>query len=375
MPFTWCPTTKSQVDAKPVKIRINEVLESCREYLTTHEWQQTPILTAYVNVDPTDQDNRRERPAWLIELKNQAKELESTLDQDKLKRRETQNKWSNTEEVLTDYLTNRQVLGRSVAFFTDHVDHLAVDLPLPTPTRLYYGLPQLKHLLFNLDQYKKYAVVLMSGDEVRTLEVFLTRTTSDLRVETGLELTRRLGRFAHAHTRESRGDEFDRRFAKQVAAGLSEYYPGDPDFERLVLGGNAKQAHAVRNSLDAAIREKVVGIEPIDFNSPNTEVAEYIKSVADRHEFEHDLAVVDDLVARCTRGRTAVLERQGVEAAVRKGNAKTLVLPYPIDSDTFDSLVASATIAGVEIEFVYQEAADRLHEHGGIGARLYYSEG
>ena len=47
-----------------MKSRINDVLESFREFVTTHRYQDTPILTAYVDIDPTNPDNQRERPAY-----------------------------------------------------------------------------------------------------------------------------------------------------------------------------------------------------------------------------------------------------------------------------------------------------------------------
>ncbi len=52
---------------------------------------------------------------------------------------------------------------------------------------------------------------------------------------------------------------------------------------------------------------------------------------------------------------------------------KTLVIPWPLDSEAFDSLMVDATVAGAGIEFVYGPAADQLNEFGGIGALLYYS--
>ncbi len=356
-----------------MKARVNEILESFREFVTTHDYENTPILTAYVNVDTTDPANERERPAWLIELKNEARRLEAELDSDKLKRRAVQRKWANTEDMVMKYLRGRKPIGRSVVLFTDHVDLMAVDLPVPVTTHLYYGLPQIKQLLFNLDQFKKYLVILLSGADVRVLEVFLTRTTDEMRVETGHELERRLGRTAHAHKRESRAEEYERRFTRQVATDINQYFLGDPDFERLVLGGNLKQAHAVKNALHPAVRETLVAIEPIDFKSPHVDVAKQVEAIADRYELEHDLAVIDNLVARFNRARTAVIERQGVEAALARGNVKSLVIPYPIDSEEFDSLIVDATIGGAEVEFVYGEAADKLNEIGGIGATLYYS--
>ncbi len=358
-----------------MKSRINEVLESYREFLTTHDYKDTPILTAYVDIDPTNPDNRRDRPAWLIELKNEAKRLAADLDEAKLKRRATQTKWADTSEMVMEYLKDRKPTGRSVVLFTDHSDFLAVDLPVPVPTKLYYGVPEVKHLLFSLDQHKKYLVVLLSGSEVRALEVFLTRTTDELRVETEHELGRRLGRTANAHKHESRASEFERRFTREVAKEINQHFLGDPDFERLVLGGNVKHAHAVKNALHPAVREMLVAVEPIDFKLPKTEVARHVKAIADHHELEHDLAVVDDLVARFNRSGTAVVDRQGVETALARGNVRRLVLPYLSDDQDLDALIVDATLGGSEIEFVCGEAATKLNELGGIGATLYYAGG
>lgn len=59
-----------------MKKKINEILDSLRIFITEHDDEDTPILTAYVDLDSTDQDNRRDRPAWLIELKNEAKRID-----------------------------------------------------------------------------------------------------------------------------------------------------------------------------------------------------------------------------------------------------------------------------------------------------------
>ena len=57
-----------------MKSRINdEILRSFREFVTTHDYRNTPILTACIDVDPTNPDNQRKRPAWLIELKDRAR--------------------------------------------------------------------------------------------------------------------------------------------------------------------------------------------------------------------------------------------------------------------------------------------------------------
>jgi peptide subunit release factor 1 (eRF1) len=240
-------------------------------------------------------------------------------------------------------------------------------------TRLYYGLPQIKHLLFALDQYKKYLVILFSGADARLLEVFLTRTTEELRVETDHELARRFGRKAKTLAADRRDAEFERRFVREAATEINQYFLDHPDFERLVFGGNLKQAHAVRSALHPAAKELVVAVEPIDFKLPDDEIARMVKRIAGHYEQEHDVAVVDDLVTRYNRKGSATLEKQGVETALSQGRVKTLVIPYPIDKEDFDPLIVEATVHGAGIEFVYGEGADKLNEFGGIGATLYYS--
>ena len=356
-----------------MKSRINEILGSFREFVTAHDYQNTPILTAYVDVDPTNPDNQRKRPAWLIELKNETKKLEQSLDPEEVKRRDTQRKWARAEEMVMNHLRDRKPTGRSIVLFTDLEDFIAVDLPVSVETRLYYGLPQIKHLLFALDQYKKYLAILFSGADVRLLEVFLTRTTDELRVETDHELARRFGRKSKTLAADRRDAEFERRFVREATNEINQSLLADPDFERLVFGGNLKQAHAVKAALHPAAKDLVVAVESMDFKLPEGEIARMVKRIADRYEEEHDIAVVEDLVTRYNRKGPAVLEQQSVESALSHGRVKTLVIPYPIDREDFDPLIVEATVHGAGIEFVYGKGADKLNEFGGIGAALYYA--
>ncbi len=302
-----------------MKSKLVEVLTLVREFVADRDYRETPVLTAYVNVDTTNADNRREQPAWLIELKNEARRLEEGLDPEELKRRAVQNQWDDTVEMLLQHLRDHKPSGRSAAIFTDHNDFLDIELPVPVSTRLHYGLPQIKQLLFAVDQYKKYLVVLLSGSEVRALDIFLTRATQDVRVDTEHQFAGRLGYQTDLHPAEIGTEEFQRRFVREVAHAINEYFMRDPEIERLILGGNQKQAHAVKNALRPEAREALVAIESIDFKLPQTEIAKQVLQIAGRHELEHDLAVVDSLVSRSNRGGRAVLEQQAVVDALARG--------------------------------------------------------
>lgn len=354
---------------------INEILDLFREFVTTHDYKNTPIISVYVDVDPTNPANQSTQPAWQIELKNELKQLESQQDSEEMKRWQVQQNWAKTERMILDYLQQRNPSGRSVVLFTDTVDMIATDLQVPVNTRVYYGIPQIKHLLFALDQYKKYLAILLSGDDARLVEVFLARSAGDVKIETDHELARRFGRKSKTLAGDRRDREFERRFIREIATDINQYCLEDPECERLIFGGNQTQAHTVVNSLHPSVRDQVVAVLPMDFKLSENEIAEMIKPIGYAYEQEHDLEVVEELVARFHRNGTAIIDQEGVEKALIEGRVKTLVLPYPVETEKFDSLIVDVITNGAEVEFVYGEGGEKLKELGGIGAVLYYSAG
>jgi Bacterial archaeo-eukaryotic release factor family 10 len=356
-----------------MKTNINQILETFTEFVSTHDYQNNPILSVYVDIDSTNPNNRREQPAWQIELKNELKRIESQLEPQEMKRWDNQKIWSDTEKMVMDYLESQKPTGRSVAVFTDFKDIIGVDLPVPMKTAIYYGLPQIKHLLFAMDQYKEYSAILFSGAEARMIDVFLTRSTNEIKVETDHELSRRFGRKSQTLASDRRDREFELRFIREMATEINQYFINHLEDSRIVFGGNLQQAAQVKNALNPAVKNLVVAIEPMDFKLADNEIAEIVRPIAYAYEQDHDVMVVENLVYHFNKNGTAVIEKQGVEKALSEARVKTLVIPYPMDTEEFDSLIVEVVLSGAQIEFVYGEGAEKLKQYGGIGAELYYS--
>lgn len=356
-----------------MKTGINQILETFREFVSTHDYQNNPILSVYVDIDSTNPNNRKEQPAWQIELKNELKRIESQLDPEEMKRWDNQKIWSDTERMVMDYLETQKPTGRSVVVFTDFKDIIGVDLPVTMKTAIYYGLPQIKHLLFALDQYKEYSAILFSGDQGRIVEVFLTRSTNEVKIETDHELSRRFGRKSQTLASDRRDREFELRFIREMSTEINEYFLDHLEDSRIVFGGNLQQAAKIKNTLNPAVRDLVVAIEPMDFKLPDNEIAEIVRPIAYAYEQDYDVMVVENLIYHFNKNGTAVIEKQGVEKALSETRVKTLVLPYPMDTEEFDSLIVQVILSGAQIEFVYGEGAEKLKQYGGIGAELYYS--
>jgi hypothetical protein len=359
-----------------VKQQIRRVFAALKAFIEDGKHENTPVLTAYVGVDSTDQNNRRDRPAWLIELKNEAKRIEEEHGGEALKRRDTQRTWEDTEAAIMAHLEGSKAQGRSIVVFTDHEDFLALDLPVPLATKLYYGTPQVKPLLFALDCNKKVLVVLFSETETRFLEVFLVAPGESARVQMGPSggvSLRPGGRTSRTQASDRRDLDSERRVVEEAADEVDARFLADSEIEHLVFGGNLKLAHAVRNALHPTVYSSIVTIEPIAFGSTDNQVADAARKIADERELEHDLALVNELVSRRHACGTAVLETQGVLHALQQGQASKLVVALPIPTDKFDDLLIKCVLSGCEIEFLHGEAAEKLHQYGGVAALLHYS--
>lgn len=359
-----------------MKTVINDVLNSLGDLMNAHIGESTPVLTAYIGVDTTDPDNQRDRPAWLIELKNEAKRIDDQHGTDALKRRDVQRKWSNTEEMIMAHLQERKPQGRSTVIFTDHESFHTVDLPVPLPTQLFYGTPHVKPLLVALDRYRKCLVALFSEEETKLVDVYLTVATGQTQIETGSAggiSLRPGGRKARTQASGRRDLDTKRSMVAEKAAEIQEQILNDPEIEHVIFGGNLKLAHAVKNALNPAIYGALVTVEPIAFASSADDIAAVAKRIAEEKVIEHDMALLNELVARRHACGTAVLETQGVMLALNEGRASKIVLSVPIDSDKFDQIMIQSVINGCEIDFLHGEAAQKLNEFGGIAAVLYYA--
>jgi len=353
-----------------MKAKINYILEKFKEFVSTYQYKNNPVITVYVDIDSSNPANLRDRPAWLIELKKEAKRYEDLFSED-LKRKTFQKEYDKFITFLESELLKSKPTGRSVVIFYSQERRFRLDLPIKLETRIYYGLPQLKHLLFSIDQYKKYLTVLFSGAEVKLVEVFLSISTDQMLKETKHDQNRKFGRKSKTLANERRSSEFDRRHVKEIADEINAYFMGDPEFERLVLAGNTKIAQAVKKVLHPMVAQTLVDVVDINFKASQSLIANKVSEIACEHERVHDMKIIDYLLLNSSPGGSALLEKQGVKDALKKGIAQQLVLPYPIDAEEFDELIIDAAINDVEVEFVQKEAAEKLKEFGGIGAILF----
>ena len=358
-----------------MKNTIRDIFETIRDYLIDHEDTQSQMLSVYANVDTRNPDNRKARPAWLIELKNRFYDLAEEHGDEVLRTTDPTLKWRGVEERILDVLSERRPAGRSLALFTDMTEDIIVDLPLPVATGVYYGTPQIKHLLSQLHRYGKYLVILFSEEEHRVISIDMPCDTDEAVFESGIGtgvFLRPGGRKSRTQASDRRDLDSERRIIRDAAHEINSYFMDDPAYDRIVFGGNLKIARSVKNALHHTVSEMLVSIEPIPFKASDGAVRTIIKQLADEYEAVHDNALLTELMTRrqtCGRGVTGA---QATIEALNNGQISKLFIPYPIDTDDFDSIVVEALLANVDIELLHGTAAVKLTEMGGVAALLYY---
>lgn len=290
---------------------------------------------------------------------------------------------------------------------------LGVLLPVVDPVRglveARYGEPYLAPLLLALDEYERYAVVLLDRERWRVFEVFMgeIREALDAFRAVDPEAWRRLSEAKPGTPQgvQARGgtatDKFDRRlmawthrFYKALAAEL-ERWLDEVGASRVILMGVAEETRYFETFLSKAARRKVVGHvgAPGGSRVPASAVLERVRPLIEAVEREEEMRLLDAIREKGVWGVGPVLEALG------RGQVHVLAVPWDARTEVFycpdqqlagvspealssvckdpekrllKEIVADLALAwGARIEFMRGESGARLEEEfGGLAALL-----
>jgi hypothetical protein len=347
---------------------VTELLDRFVSYIQDGDFLDGDILSLYLAVDPADLANQATTPAWRIFVKTALAEIEQGVAPADRPR------WARARGQVETYLADAyRPAGKTLVLFASDAGLLDYHLPVTLESRAYYGLAQIKHFLWAVDEYQEYDVILFAQDQVRYTSVFLGRATDDLVVQEDQTRIRAERKSGHEANYAQRQDEIDRRFLREAAGEIERYVLEHNAVERLVFGGNARLAHATRKLLHPRIADLVVGVLPLPFESTAQEIARATRDLAERVERDSDRELVAEVIDRAGRGERGAVGTEAVGRALDMQAVRTLALPYPIPAETADGLFIRAVRSSSDLRFVYGEAADRLRAAGDVGALLYYT--
>lgn len=356
--------------------------------------EETPVLSLYLNVDPTQQTTDQYRLALRSLLKEAADEARS----------------ADIEAVERYFDFEYDWQGRGVVVFScqDADFWRSYSLAVPVHNFAYVShRPYIKPLTDVLDAYGRYGVILLDSEGSRMFLFSLgelVEATGTLGEE--VRRTKHGGASGVAGMRGGmtprtarRGEAVVLRNLKEVAEA-TEAFCNNNGCRRLVLGGTEANVSQFLDILPKAMQDKVIGTFTIDPAAPSKEVQarsmDLIEDVAEKREAE----LVEEMIAGWKRGTGAAVGLSDTLVVLQEHRAGMLLVGAGYEAsgyrcqscrylmlterdecplcggvvehveDLVDTMTHRALEQGVDVEIV--RGSQVLEEAGSVGALLRY---
>jgi hypothetical protein len=343
-------------------------------------------LSLYLNVNNALPENQATTPAWRSWLNNELHNLGDPFPQEPRTPRE------KTITEVRQYLDAYQPTSKGLALFAgENLDSIRTyELAVPIDNQISFGVPLVAPLLWVIDEYEPYLVVLVDQEEAR----FFTSTLGNVGFEESVERSEDVSEWHEMTTMSNpapgggRGavhggsgrDDFEKRMDEQRShlyrdvASRIDAMMQQSGARRLIFGGAEQSVHAVINLLPDRPKAAIVGILPIPLRSTTQQIFEQALPTAQEFERQKEIELVTQVTDFARAGGRGALGRTAVIEAMEMQRVELLVMSWPaVDSELASSLALWALSLNSKIELVHGDAANMLANHDGVAARLYYT--
>ncbi len=358
------------------------------------------ILSVYLDCDQSRQENLNR--GFTAALTQRLRGIEQGIPDEN-----GRSLFRETAERVLSAVERAIPRGKSLVFFADGSSDFFFEKELAvnvhTEVRWEPG-PYLRPLVEMLDEYERYAVVLVNRQEARLFTVFMGEIEENREIFT--ERRKRFKQTAKDNVLsqpnlQRRDDEHAQMHLRDVADALDRLASGKV-FDRLVLGGPHEVVKALEGRLSKRLRELEFGELGLAVDANEREVLDATMKLQQRTERSGETIAVDRLITAASKRSQAVLGLAPTLEAMHVGSIMRLVYvqnyaqpggqctkceslfagepgscPYcggevrPA-GDVVTRLVQRVVDSGGEAESVFNDAADRLRKHGSIGAFLRF---
>jgi peptide chain release factor subunit 1 len=279
------------------------------------------FVSLYLNVNPMTnvKDN------YAIHVKSMIKQTADNLDRKVLKKVA-----ADFEKIESFILTNKTIFKKGLALLSSHENRFWKEFHLSIPFRneiIVDKLPYIKPLLDILDNYQRYAILLVDRETARIFLVHL----GDIEEYTEVHSHDVPGRhkkggwFSLAERSYERHIDYHvglhlKDVIKHLGPFLSGEYVG-----RLIIGGAEEAVTKVRNMLPQAISDRIMGTFQAEMIATGKEILEKTEPIVQAYERQKEEDDIDDLLTKAMKNENAVLGIENVLNALQEGRVMKLV--------------------------------------------------
>jgi hypothetical protein len=336
------------------------------------EDDRSDVISLYLPVDATDPRNQRAHGDewWRAEARALVRQLEHDADGDKDRRTELGAAVEQLDAFTTGYVPSE----RSVAVFADPNGVRSLPMEVDIAPEISFGRPLVGPFARSLFAHRRYLVVLVAADKFRTVEFTLggPEELREISFESNWDMPGET-RSAHHFRAESRHEHFQ-QVAQHRMAERVDRLVATGDFDVVVLGGAAREAHGVFGALSQRTAERVAGIVAAPVDANEKEIAERISPLVQEYEEEHEVDVVHRILRRKATSGAGATGIANVSGVLGMHVVSRLVIASgQLDPEVRETLIRAAMRQGASLLFVFGPATEMLIEYEGVIADLHYN--
>ncbi len=388
------------------------------EQLRNFQSPDFPVVSLYLDTDP----NRVEKRGYIIAAKDILKKLEQQID-NRQARRAFQDDMAAVLYFLESETTPN---AKGLAIFSCRAQNFwqVYRLPVSVANKGFVGArPYLPPLLDVLDEYERYAVVLLDKEKVKLFTVFLGEIEerqleaemmpkkhkqggwSEVgyqRAKPGVNRPQGAGGMgSFGHDVQAHHEAHVQWHVKNVIELLTQELQHHR-FDRLIAGGTEEALAEFNRLLPGELRERLVATFSAEMFANPADILRETLLIQEKVEREKELELVNGLVEAALKGNNGVVGVDDTLMALQEGRIYKLVVnfghslagfrctncaylstvnngkcplcasPMAEVPDVIALAIQTARDRGAEVEFVRGPAADLLEKYGKIGAVLRF---
>jgi hypothetical protein len=385
--------------------------------ITLLESPRDGVLSAYLDIDPSETQREGFEAALLDLWKPLRAELEGTDLVDRLE--------EEIDRVNTYVRSWDEPPGRSVAIFSsapsDIFVAVALDVPVLTGAR-FGSRPYLLPMIAAVDEHERYCVALVDRERARVLTVWMGRIEERVEFKDPLPTGfsggggwstggGQRGRRDVAPMGPGRVHSSQGRYTRHLEYHVQLHFQRVVDelwrlgrrqaFDRLIIGGPQEAMGTLRQLLPRSLATRVVGQFAAEMFASDAEILDRVRGIEEDAERAHEAALVQEIMERAPKGELAVTGWDDTLATLCDGRVHQLVLiegetaagyacpeghfavtqhveqcpfcdePMWRIGDLAAWAVRRARATGAGVEFVRGEAAQQLRARGAAAILRY----
>jgi peptide chain release factor subunit 1 len=280
------------------------------------------FVSLYLNVNPMAnvKDN------YVIHVKNMLKRAGENLDKAVLKKIA-----GDLDKVESYILSNKRVFKRGLAILSSQANKFWKEFHLAVPFKneiIVGNTPYLKPLLDILDNYQRYAILLVGRDSARIFLVHLgeIQEYAEVHTEDVPGRHKKGGWFALREKSYERHIDYHvglhlKDVLKELESFLSGEYVG-----RILIGGSEEAVTKVKTMLPQSIAEKVMGTFQAEMFANSKEILEKAEPMLQAYEKQKENEDVEELLTKAMKNENAVLGIENVLNAAQEGRIMKLIM-------------------------------------------------